>query len=94
MAVGDGLHVPWYWLVESQVMALLAVAFFVAAQHARARFFGWLLSSCVALGFAIAALYNFIASVGTVAISVAGVAWFISIGLLVVRQATQPRERR
>ena len=86
MAVSDGFHLPWYWLLESQLMALLALAFFIAAQHDCDKCFGWLLSSCVALGLAIAALYNFITAVDIVAISIAGVVWLISVGLFVVRQ--------
>ena len=94
MTVNDGLHVPWYWLVESQLLSLLALGFFIAAHRAHDKFFGWLLSSCVAFGLAIAALYNFIAAVGTFAISAAAVVWFISVGLFAVRRATPPRERR
>jgi len=94
MAVNDGLHVPWCWLVESQLLALLALGFFVAAQRAHDKFFGWLLSSCVALGLAVATLYNFIAAVGTFAIPAAGVVVFISIVLFAVRGTTQPRARR
>jgi hypothetical protein len=94
MAVNDGILVPWRWLVESQLLALLALGFFVAAQRVPDRWFGWLLSSCVALGLAIAAFYNFIATTSTNTLPAAGVVVFISIWLFVVRRVTHPRARR
>lgn len=93
MAVNDGLLVPWRWLVESQLLALLALGFSVAAQRVPDKRFGWMLSSCVALGLAIAAFYNFIATAGTRAVP-AGVAVFISSLLFVARRATHSRVRR
>jgi hypothetical protein len=93
MAVNDGFDVALRWLVESQLLALLALGFFVAAQRVPDKYFGWLLSSCVALGLAIAAFYNFIATVGTRAIPAAG-GVFILILLFVARGATNPRARR
>ena len=94
MAANPAPHVPWCWLVESQLLMLLAVSFLVAAHRAHTTFFGWLLSSCVAFGLAIAPLYSFIASVGTFGLSAAGVVAYISIGLFVVRRATLPHTRR
>jgi len=95
MAVNDGILAPWRWLVESQLLALLALGFFVAAQRVPDKWFGWLLSSCVALGLAVAALYNFIATASTNTLpAAAGVVVFISIWLFVVRRVTHPRARR
>lgn len=93
MSVSDGTRAPWWWLVESQLLALLALGFFVAAQRAHDKLFGWLLSSCVALGLAIASLYNFIVAVDTFAASAAGVFVFVAIELFAVRRATQPHAR-
>lgn len=94
MALNDGLPVPWRWLVESQLLALLALGFLVGAQRVPDKYFGWLLSSCVALGLAIAAFYNFITAAGARAIPAAGVVVFVSILLFAARRATHPRARR
>jgi hypothetical protein len=92
MAVNEGLHVPWRWLIESQLLALLALGFFAAAQRAPDKCFSWLLSSCVALGLALAAFYNFIATASTRAIPAAGIV--VVISLFVARGAIRRRARR
>jgi hypothetical protein len=95
MAVHDGLRAPWCWLIEAQLLSLVALGFFVAAHRFHEKRFSWLLSSSVAVGFAIAAFYNFVAATGARAIPAAGVGiMFIAIMLFAGRAASQPRRRR
>jgi hypothetical protein len=95
MAVHDGLSAPWCWLIEAQLLALVALGFFVAAEHFPDKRFSWLLSSSAAVGFALAAFYNFVAATGARAIPAAGLSiMFMAIMLFVMRTATQTRRRR
>jgi hypothetical protein len=95
MGAHEGLRAPWCWLIEAQLLALVALGFFVAAQRFQDKRFSWLLSSSVAVGFAIAAFYNFIAATGARAIPAVGLSiMFMAIMLFVMRTATQVRRRR
>ena len=90
----DGLHLPWRWLVAALLLALLALGFFVMARRSYGQSIGWLLSGCVAGGFATAALYNFVDAAVTPAFPGAGVVVLITILRFVLRGATQQRTRR
>jgi ABC-type polysaccharide/polyol phosphate export permease len=79
----DSLGVPWSSLVTTLLLALLALAFFVAAHHSHDKRFGWLLSTSVATGLAIADYYNLINTAPAAAAAVP--VTFIAILLLVVR---------
>jgi protein-S-isoprenylcysteine O-methyltransferase Ste14 len=85
----DSLGVPWSSLVTALLLALLALVFFVAAQHSHDKRFSWLLSASVATGLAIAGCYNLI-NVAPAA-SAAVLVPFIAILLLVVRCLTRNR---
>lgn len=92
--VVDGLDRPWRWLVEALLLALLALAFFVAAQRSRDQRFGWLLSSSVAAGLAIAASYNLLDAAAIPAVPAAGVVIIIAIMLFLTWGATRQPPRR
>lgn len=86
----DSLGVPWGSLLATLVMALLALAFFAAAQHSSDKRMGWLLSASVAAGLTIADFYNLINAAAAAAVLVT----FIAVLLFVVRDATRLRPRR
>jgi hypothetical protein len=56
--VVEGLGAPWAWLVQTLVLAPVALGLFVAAQRSHDHRLGWLLSGAVAAGLAITAFYN------------------------------------
>jgi hypothetical protein len=75
----DGLGGPWRHLVEALLLALLALAFFAAAVRARDHRFGWLLSTSVAAGLAIAAGYGFVSTASTAAVAETGAVLLLGI---------------
>ena len=82
------------WLAQTLLLALLALAFLVAAHRSDDRRFAWLQSASVAAGLTIAAFYNLILATATPAFPVAGVATFVAITLFVLRRgARQPLRR-
>jgi len=89
----DAFEGAWRWLVEMLLLALLALAFFVAARRSDDQRFAWLLSASVAAGLAIAAFYNLILATATPALPVAGVATFVAITLFLLRRGTRQPPR-
>jgi hypothetical protein len=81
----DSLGVLWSSLVTTLLLALLALALFVAAQHSHDRRFDWLLSASVSTGLAIADFYNLIKTAPTA--SAAVLVTFMAILRLVVRDS-------
>jgi xanthosine utilization system XapX-like protein len=92
--VVEDLGAPWAWLVQTLVLALLAVGFFVAAQRSHDHRVGWLLSSSVAAGLAVAAFYSLVDSAATPALPVAGLLVGIAIVLFVAHGVSRGRPRR
>jgi hypothetical protein len=88
-AIGS-LDVPWSSLSATLLLALLARAFFFAAQHSHDKRFSWLLSASVATGFAIATVYNLISAAPTACAAVL----VACMALLVVRGLTRRRRPR
>jgi hypothetical protein len=54
----NALGHPWAQLLETVLLAALALGCFAAAQHSRQHRNGWLLSSAAATGLAIASCYR------------------------------------
>jgi hypothetical protein len=88
LGVAGGLERSERWLLESVLLAVLAIRFLAAARCAGNRF-GWLLSGSVAAGLAIAATCNLIGATTTPALPVAGVVIFIAAMLLFARAVTR-----
>jgi hypothetical protein len=91
--VVEDLGSPWASIVQTLVLTVLALSFFVAAQRTHDHRAGWLLSGSVIAGLAIAAVYNAVDATATVALPAAGVLVGAVIALFVVRGARQ-RPRR
>jgi FtsH-binding integral membrane protein len=92
--VVDSLGRAERWLVQASLLALLALAFFIAARRSPAMRFAWLLSGSVATGLAVAASYNLVQVAVTPAIPAVGAVMFAAIALLVVhtdRRRSHPR---
>jgi hypothetical protein len=85
--VVEDLGAPWTWLVQTLVLALLALGFVVAAQRSPDHRPGWLLSGAVAVGLAITAFYKVIDAAATPALPLAGLLVCIAILVFVVRGA-------
>jgi hypothetical protein len=85
MEIVDSLDSPWRGLVETLLLALLALGFFAAAQRSYDQHVGWLLSGSIAAGLAASAFYNFINAGATSAAPAAASGAFIAIFLFVVR---------
>jgi hypothetical protein len=83
----DNLGVSWSSLATILLLAALATAFFVLAQHSHDKRFAWLLSAGTATGLAIANSYTLIntAPAGVTAVLIT----IIAILLLVVRGITR-----
>jgi hypothetical protein len=92
--VVEDLGAPWAWLVQTLVLALLALGFFVAARRSHDHRVGWLLSSSVATGLAIAAFYSLVDTAAIPALPVAGLLVGIAIVLFVVHGVSRGRARR
>lgn len=92
ISVTDSRSIPWSSVVITLLLALLALAFFGAAQHSHEQRFGRLLSASVATGLAIADFYNLITTAP--AASVAVLITFTAILLLVVCSRTHQHPRR
>ena len=92
--VGE-LGAPWAGLVQTLVLALIALGFFVAARRSDDHRFGWLLSSCVALGLAIAAFSTTIdgATPPALLLPLAGALACIALPPLVVRRVQRRSHR-
>lgn len=71
VTVVERLGAPWAWLVQTLVLALLALGFVVMARRSHDHRAGWLLSGSVALGLAIAAFSNAIGAGATPALPLA-----------------------
>lgn len=89
----EGLGGPWAGMVQALLLALLAVGFFVAAQHSGHHRLGWLLSGAVAVGLAIAAFSSAIDAAATPALPLAGAVVCTAIVVFVTR-GTQQRLQR
>jgi hypothetical protein len=87
--VVEDLGDPWAGLVQTLVLALLAVGFFVAAARSHDHRLGWLLSGSVAAGLAITAFSNLIDAAP--ALPLAGVLVCIAILLFAARGAQRRR---
>jgi hypothetical protein len=87
--VVEDLGDPWAWLVQTLVLALLAMGFLVAAARSRDHRLGLLLSGCVAAGLAITAFSNVIDAAP--ALPLAGVLVCIAIPLFAARGAQRRR---
>jgi hypothetical protein len=85
--VVEDLGAPWAWLVQTLVLALLAVGFFVASRRSQDHRLGWLLSFSVAGGLAITAFSNVIDAAP--ALPLAGVLVCVAIALFAARGAQQ-----
>ncbi len=92
----DSLGVPWDSLLTTLLMALLALAFFAAAQRSHDKRMGWLLSASVATGLTIAYFYTLINTAAAAAGAAAVLIAFIAVLPFVVRDPTRlrPRHRR
>jgi hypothetical protein len=91
--VVEALGAPWPWLVQALVLALLAGSCFAAAQRSRDHRVGWLLSGCVAVGFAVAAFYNLVDAAATPVLPLAGLLVCSTVLLVVVRGRRQRQHR-
>ena len=89
-----GFGGAWRWVAQTLLLALLALAFLVAAQRSHDRRFAWLQSASVAAGLTIAAFYHLMLATATPALPVAGVATFVAITLFVLRSGTRQPLRR
>jgi hypothetical protein len=83
--VVEDLGAPWAGLVQTLVLALLGVGFFVAARRSQDHRLGWLLSFSVAAGLAITAFSNVIDAAP--ALPLAGVLVCVAIALFAARGA-------
>jgi peptidoglycan/LPS O-acetylase OafA/YrhL len=83
----EDLGAPWAWLVQTVVLALLALGFFVAARRSNDHRLGWMLSGSVAAGLAVTAFSNL--TDATPALPLAGVLVCIAIALFAARGARQ-----
>jgi hypothetical protein len=61
---------PWPRLIETLLLAILALGFLAAATRSHDHRNGWLLSGAVAIGLAIAGLYDFVGAAITLAFPV------------------------
>jgi hypothetical protein len=93
--VVEELGAPWAGLVQTLVLALIALGFLVAARRSHDHRFGWLLSSCVAVGLAIAAFSTTIDGPAPPALLLpaAGALACIALSLLVVRRVQRRSHR-
>lgn len=91
MEVDNLLDLPWRWLFQTLLMALLAVRFFIASQRCHDKRMGWLLSASAAAGLAIAGLYNFVEEGATNAVLATAAVVFAATLLFAVRGAAHQR---
>jgi hypothetical protein len=84
---------PWAGMVQTLLLALLAVGFLVAAQHSADHRLGWLLSGAVAVGLAIAAFSSAIDAAATPALPLAGAVVCLAIAVIVARGIQQRLQR-
>jgi peptidoglycan/LPS O-acetylase OafA/YrhL len=89
----DAIGHPWARLVETLLLAILALGFFAAARRCHEHRGGWLLSGAAAGGLAIASCYEVIASAPTSAMPAAALAVCIVLVLLVTSGAARRRLR-
>jgi hypothetical protein len=85
---------PWDSLVKTLLLAFLALGCFAVAQRSRHHRSGWLLSSAVTLGLAIASLYDFTAVVITPAVAATVLVACIVLLLTITRGAHTSRPPR
>jgi hypothetical protein len=91
--VVEDLGSPWTGLVQTLVLAALALAFFIAAQRSHDHRVGWLLSGSAALGLAITAFSNVIDATATRVLPLAGLLVCIAILPFVIPGAQQRPHR-
>jgi hypothetical protein len=91
--VVEDLGGPWAGMVQTLLLALLAVGFFVAAQHSADHRLGWLLSGAVAVGLAIAAFSSAIDAAAIPALPLAGAVVCLAIVVFVAHSAQQRLQR-
>jgi peptidoglycan/LPS O-acetylase OafA/YrhL len=88
-AIGD----PWARLVETLLLAILALGFFAAARRCHEHRGGWLLSGAAAGGLAIAAGYEVIAPALAPAMPAAAFAVCVVLVLLITAGVARRRPR-